>query len=34
VAAIDGKRIGNGRPGPVTRKLKDAFDALVKQECG
>lgn len=34
VAAIDGRRIGDASPGPVTRRLKDAFDALVKQECG
>jgi branched-subunit amino acid aminotransferase/4-amino-4-deoxychorismate lyase len=34
VIAIDGKKIGTGKPGPVTRGLKNAFDALVKQECG
>ncbi len=34
VAAIDGRRIDPGTPGPVTLRLKAAFDALVKQECG
>lgn len=32
VLNIDGKKIGNGKPGPITRQLKDAFDALVKKE--
>ncbi len=32
VLALDGKRIGNGKAGPVTRKLRDAFDDLVRRE--
>ncbi|MBI4340752.1 MAG: aminotransferase class IV family protein [Candidatus Omnitrophica bacterium] len=32
VASIDGRRIGTGRPGPVTRQLLRAFRALVQQE--
>jgi branched-subunit amino acid aminotransferase/4-amino-4-deoxychorismate lyase len=31
---IDGTRIGQGRAGPVTRRLQEAFRALVRQECG
>ena len=34
VTWVDGRRIGAGRPGPVTRALGRAFRALVKQECG
>jgi len=34
VAAIDGKKIGMAAPGPVSQRLKAAFDALVRQECG
>lgn len=29
---LDGKKINGAKPGPVTRRLKDAFDALVKKE--
>ena len=32
VLALDGKKIGNGKAGPVTRKLRDAFDELVRRE--
>ncbi len=32
VLDLDGKRIGNGKAGPVTRKLRDAFDDLVRRE--
>ncbi len=32
VTVIDGRRIGNGRPGPLTRKLGLAFRALVRRE--
>jgi branched-chain amino acid aminotransferase len=31
VVAIDGRPIGSGLPGPVTRRLKDDFHALVRQ---
>ncbi len=32
VAWVDGRRIGTGRPGPVTRALHRAFRQLVRQE--
>ncbi len=32
VLNLDGKVISRGKPGPVTRKLKEAFDALVREE--
>jgi branched-chain amino acid aminotransferase len=32
VLNLDGKKIGKGKPGAITAKLKDAFNALVKAE--
>ena len=32
VAEVDGRRVGTGRPGPVTQRLTDAFHALVRTE--
>jgi branched-chain amino acid aminotransferase len=32
VAALDGRPIGDGRPGPITRRLTEAFHALVRHE--
>ncbi len=32
VTTIDGRRIGTGRPGPVTKQLRRAFDRLVRTE--
>ena len=32
VTVIDGRRIGTGRPGPVTARLRRAFKELVRQE--
>lgn len=32
VLRIDDKKIGNGKPGPITRQLKEAFDRLVREE--
>ncbi len=32
VASIDGKRIGSGAPGPVTKRLQSAFDELIRRE--
>ncbi len=32
VAAVDGRPIANGEPGPVTRQLTEAFHALVRHE--
>lgn len=34
VTRIDRRLIGNGRPGPVTRKLHRVFQELVKEELG
>jgi branched-chain amino acid aminotransferase len=34
VTRIDGRLIGDGRPGPVTRRLHRAFRALVRREIG
>jgi branched-chain amino acid aminotransferase len=34
VTAIDGRAIGGGRPGPVTRRLLEAFRRLVARELG
>jgi branched-chain amino acid aminotransferase len=32
VAWIDGRRVGTGRPGPVTRRIGRAFGTLVRRE--
>ena len=32
VTWVDGRRIGSGRPGPITRRLHRAFRALVRRE--
>jgi branched-chain amino acid aminotransferase len=32
IADVDGRKIGNETPGPVTKKLLDAFHALVRRE--
>lgn len=32
ITIIDGRRIGSGRPGPVARRLRRAFQDLVKRE--
>jgi branched-subunit amino acid aminotransferase/4-amino-4-deoxychorismate lyase len=31
---VDGRPVGAGGPGPVTRALRDAYHALVLRECG
>ena len=33
VVRVDGRPVGDGRPGPVTRRLREAYDALVRAEC-
>ena len=33
VIEIDGKKIGDGKPGPVTASLLDAYHELVQKEC-
>jgi branched-chain amino acid aminotransferase len=32
IAEVDGRRIGTTTPGPVTKRLVDAFHALVRRE--
>jgi branched-chain amino acid aminotransferase len=32
IVKVDGRRIGDGKPGPVTKKLLSAFHALVKKD--
>ena len=32
VTAIDGRRIGNGKFGPLTRRLSDLYEALIVSE--
>jgi hypothetical protein len=32
IAEVDGRRIGATPPGPVTKRLLDAFHALVRRE--
>jgi branched-chain amino acid aminotransferase len=34
VLDLDGRKIGGGKAGPVTLRLKEAFDALVRKELG
>jgi D-alanine transaminase len=34
VRSIDGRPVGAGRPGPVTRRLLDAFQRIVRSEVG
>jgi branched-subunit amino acid aminotransferase/4-amino-4-deoxychorismate lyase len=31
VTAVDGRRVGAGRPGPVTRRLLDLYQQLVSE---
>ena len=33
VSEVDGRRIGDGRMGPVSRRLKDLYAALLEKEC-
>ena len=30
IVEIDGRRIGDGRPGPTTRRLRETFDSYVR----
>jgi branched-chain amino acid aminotransferase len=34
VTTVDGRRIGDGRPGPITKRLRQAFRDLVRRELG
>jgi len=31
---IDGRSVGDGKPGPLTRCTMEAYAALVSRECG
>jgi branched-chain amino acid aminotransferase len=33
VVEVDGRTIGDGRPGPVTRRLRELYRALLEIEC-
>ncbi|NNE44404.1 MAG: aminotransferase class IV [Gemmatimonadetes bacterium] len=33
VVDVDGRRIGDGAPGPVTRRLQELYEARVEREC-
>jgi D-alanine transaminase len=32
--SLDGAPVGNGKVGPITRRLVDAFSAFIAKECG
>ena len=34
VSEIDGRVIGDGKPGPVTQRLRTLYRKLIKEECG
>lgn len=34
VVEIDGRRIGDGKPGPVFRRIRGLYKALIERECG
>lgn len=34
IVELDGKKVGNGAPGPVTRKLQELFVTEVEDQCG
>ncbi len=34
VVRIDGRSVGNGKPGSLTRRVMEAYAALVSRECG
>ena len=34
VTEIDGRKIGGGRTGPVTRRLQERYRELIRKECG
>jgi branched-subunit amino acid aminotransferase/4-amino-4-deoxychorismate lyase len=33
VRMLEGRPVGTGRPGPVCRRILDAYRTLVRQEC-
>jgi D-alanine transaminase len=34
IVGIEGKSVGNGEPGPVTRSLQELFKAEIERQCG
>ena len=34
VAEIDGRIIGDGKPGPITRRVQELYRKLIEDECG
>ncbi|RFU68720.1 D-amino-acid transaminase [Peribacillus saganii] len=34
IIEIDGKKIGNGAPGPITRQIQTLFKAEIEKQCG
>jgi branched-subunit amino acid aminotransferase/4-amino-4-deoxychorismate lyase len=34
VVKVDGQQVGNGKPGPMTVKLREAFEARLYQAAG
>jgi D-alanine transaminase len=34
ITEVDGKKVSNGEPGPVTRKLQTLFDLEIVRQCG
>lgn len=34
VAEIDGRTIGDGKPGPITRRVQELYRNLIEDECG
>lgn len=34
VVEVEGKPVGNGEPGPVTRNLQDLFKGAIEEQCG
>ena len=33
IITIDGKPIGDGKPGPITRKIQKSYKDLIAKEC-
>lgn len=34
IIEVDGQRIGNGKPGEITKKLQELFKAEIEEQCG
>ena len=33
VVTIDGRPVGDGKPGPITRKIQKSYQDMIAQEC-